>query len=374
MRRQAAAIVLLLAVCLGAGCWDARSIDQRAFVVMLGVDKKADGQFRLTLQVQRAGFDQRREAKGGAAAAQLLTTEGETVRQALEKARDDLARELDTTFLDVIVLGRAVAEAGLDDLDWVVRSFRVPVSAFVTVSPGAAEEVVRAGAIGFLMPAQFALFSLMGGSWTRSAAVVPGLKWMIFNRTLYTPLEDPFAPVLSNTDSQLVWAGLAVFREHHLAGLLSERDAATFNMLLGGRAERIVTAGLPGRPKASVSLYIQGIRVKRKVIWVQNRPLIQIRLTARGNLTEAVGIRVASGEAETAVEGAVAQALSDEVRDFLRRLQELGSDPVGFGELARQAAPYRREVQTGKAWREAYQRARIDVVSKVTMAAPGYMK
>lgn len=363
----------MLVLLLTTGCWDARSLDQRAFVVMMGIDTAPEGRFKVSMQLQRAGFEQQRpEGKGTVPAATVLVAEGGTVRQALEKAREDLARELDTTFLDVFVLSQAVAREHLDELDWVVRTFRVPVSAFVTVTPGEAEPVLRAKAIGFQMPAQFAIFSQMGGQWSRASAVVPGLMWMMFNRNFFTPLEDPFAPVLTTAGDQLGWEGLAVFRGHRLAGLLTEQEASAFNLLLSSRAERIITADVGGGARAT--LYVQAVRVKRKVLWEQDRPVIQVRLSARGLVEELTHMRLTSREQEEAVEGALASQLVREVEALLRRLQELESDPVGFGELARQAGPYRREVRSGDAWRAAYRNARIDVTARVTMVSPRYMK
>lgn len=379
MRRRVLWGLLLLTLLSAVGCWDGRPIDQRAFVVMIGIDRPEDGPFRVTMQVQRAGFEQQRgEARGKNPAAQIVVSEGKTLRQAVENARDDMAREMDTTFLEVTVIGRAVAEQHMEELDWIVRTFRIPVSGYVAVAPDDAESVVKAAAPGYSMSAQFALFSLMNGAWTRSSAIVPGHMWLMFNRNWFTPLEDGFAPVLAEQGGKLGWQGLAVFRGHSLAGFLNETDAAMFNMLLGSRAERLLTADLPGKGNgkegAKATIYLQSARVRRKVIWQGNRAVIQVSVGARGDLQELIGMESMGLKAENAVEAALSGALADEVKGLLRRLQEIGSDPVGFGELARQTAPYRKEVQTGEAWHEAYRQARLDVQASVRMIAPGYMK
>lgn len=373
--RRVAILAILLLMLTGTACWDARSLDQRAFVVMLGIDPGPDEGFRVSLQVQRAGFEEEKKEKGGTPASRVLAAEGRTLREALERVRDDLAREVDTTFLDVIVIGKEVAaNYGLDELDWLVRTFRIPVSAFVSVAPGDAETVVRAGAAGYGMPAEHALFGLIGGSWTRSAAIVPGPMWMVFNRNYFTQLEDPFAPVLSGEGGQLHWNGLAVFRGHTLAGLLDERDAAIFNLLMGSRSERVITADISDVPGAKATLYVQRARVKRKVTWEGNRPAIQVQIMARGTLQELTKMRLTSLRNEKAVETALADALILEMKRLISHLQALDADPVGFGELARQEAPYRKEVQNGDAWREVYRDARVEVTARVIMVAPGYMK
>jgi spore germination protein KC len=375
MRRTA--LLMMVMLLLGTGCWDARPIEQRAFVMMMGIDRTPAGQYRVTIQVQRAGYEG--QAGGGqrarAPTSQVLVNEGATPRQALEHARDELARELDTTFLELTVIGREVAEQHLEELDWIVRAFRVPVSGYVAVAPADAESVVRGNAPGYGMPAQFALFSLLSGGWTRSAAIVEGHMWLMFNRNFFTPLEDAFAPVLAaREDGQLSWQGLAVFKERRLAGLLSEPEAAHFNLLLGARSQMVVAAKVPERQGAKASLFLQTVRVKRRVTWQGDRPVIQIRLLARGILQELIGMRMWEDADERAVENALADALATDVKALVRRLQDLGSDPLGFGELARERAPYRREVSSGDAWRDAYRRAEVDVVVTMRMVSPGYMK
>ncbi|MDF2629845.1 MAG: germination protein Ger(x)C family [Symbiobacteriaceae bacterium] len=376
-RRGLVGVAWLLAAVLlvVTGCWDARPIEQRAFVVMIGFDWDPEAQYRVTLQVQRAGYEAQGSGRQRAAPmAQIVVSEGQTPRKALEHARDRLARELDTTFLELTVIGRTLAERNLDELDWVVRTFRVPVSGYVAVAPADAESVVRGKAPGYGIPAQFAFFGQMGGVFTRSAAIVSGPMWMMFNRNFFTPLEDNFAPVLGLQGEDLDWQGLAVFKEHRLVGMLSETDAAHFNLLSGSRAEMVVGAKVPGREGAQATLYLQTVSVRRKVVWQGDRPVIQVRAVARGDLQELIGMRLWSPADEEAVEGALAGALATRIKGLIARLQELESDPLGFGELARQAAPYRREVQSGEAWREVYRDAPVDVLVTVRMVAPGYMK
>lgn len=372
MRAKASALLLLLL--LTTGCWDARPLDQRAFVTMLGIDKSAENRFRVTLQLQRAILGERRRQGGEQQVGyEVMVAEGESVRKAVSKVRDDLARDLDTTFLDVVVIGREAA-AHLEDLDWIVRSFRIPVSSFVAVAPDQAEPVVRAGSPGFGIPSQFALFALLPTSWSRSPAVVPGYMWMIFNRNWFTPLEDAFAPVLTEEGGKLRFHGAALFRGSQLAGYLSEEDAANLSLLLGAKKEVSVTAQIPGHEGATATLYLESARIRRRVAWQQSRAVIRVELQGQGTLRELTRLRMTTPDLETKVEAALAQGLADSVRSTLERMRELNSDPVGFGELARQAAPYRQEVQSGEAWHAAYQEAKVEVVAGVTMATTGYMK
>jgi Ger(x)C family germination protein len=362
----------LAVLLLTTGCWDARPIDRRAFVVMVGIDKTPAGMFRVSLQLQKPTVAEPRGSKGGTQTV-VLTHEGETVEEAISKTGDDLARQLDLTFLDVIVIGRTAA-ADLADLNWVVRPFQIETTAFVVVAEADAESVVRAKASGFNVPAQFALFSLLSGSWSTAPTVPSSYMWLMFNRSFYTHLEDPYAAVLTAKDGELRWNGLAAFHGHSLAGYLTSEEAAMFNLLMGTRSGWSVSADLPGRPGVKVSMQVTKAKVKRSVTWQADRPVIHLQISVRGQLAELSRIQVTTVSRQQEVERAAAAEVARRIQGLVAHLQTLGSDPVGFGELARQNAPYRREVQSDQAWHTAWQSATVDVRTQATLVSPGYMR
>lgn len=106
MRRCHSLVALLVALLpLAAGCWDFRGLDQRGFVLMVGIDRREDDKFRLSLQMQTATPGQQDgQGGGGQRPYRVLTGEGDTIREAFERARADIFRELDLTFMDTIVI------------------------------------------------------------------------------------------------------------------------------------------------------------------------------------------------------------------------------------------------------------------------------
>lgn len=367
---------MVLLLFLTTGCWDSRSLDRRAFVAMMGIDVSPEGQFRVSLQVQTAGYQQQRGGgQQGAVPPMILVSTGGTVRQAVAQAQNNLARSLDFALMNVIVLGESVTRTHLEELDWLLRGYGFPVSVYVVVTPGEAEEIMRSRASGYTLSAHFVDFSMAPGSGNRSSALVEGHLWLMWNRNWFTPLEDMYAPVLiANEVHELKWAGAAVFHRHALAGYLSEAEAATLNLLLASRSDRLLSATVPGRAGARATMMVHKAGVRRRVRWEGDRPVISIAVNVGGDLQELVGASLESPAAERDAEAAMEDALIREVKDLLTKLQDLGSDPVGFGELARQAGPYRSEVQSGPAWRAAFRRARLDVTAKVQILAPGFAK
>lgn len=377
MRRLCLAGVLLGLLPLVAGCWDFRGLDQRAFAVMVGVDRRPDNRFRVTAQFQlgrdgRGGGQGAGGGQGGMAQFRILTGEATSIREALEQIRADLVRELDMTFLGTIVIGREAA-ANLEDLLYFARSERVPITSFVAVARGTAEEVVRANSPGVNIPAEFTQYGF-SGAWTRSPAVVRIFNWEIFHRDYFLPLQDPVTPALTANEYGLNWNGLAAFRGNRLAGFLDEEDAAVFSLLRGNRFQRSIATAVPGREGARAAIIITRGRTLHGVTWGPEGPVLHIRVSVSGDLVELVGMALDDPAAQSQVQAALAQELAGEIRRVVGRLQRLQSDPIGFGELARRAAPHRPEVQDTQSWHAAYQQARLEVTVRVKIISTGFLE
>lgn len=370
------AAALLTVMCLTTGCWDFRGLDQRGLAIMAAIDRKAGNRWRLCLQLSLARTDpgQMRAQSGGQTGTggigfRVMCQEGSTLRQALERMRGELSRELDVTFIDTVVIGERAA-ADLGQLDWVIRSIRVPVTGFAGVARGVAEPVVKAQTPGLNPPGLYTLQGFSGG-WTRSPAAVRTPLWVLFNRNFYTPLEDPYVPVTTSRKYGLNWDGMAVFRQRALVGFLTPDEASWFNIAREERFEYTVAAPIPGRRRAAASVHVQRGKVRRWVTLEGGRPVLHVKVQASGDLRELTGMRITDVPSQNQVQGALAAEMARQIDGLLAHLQRLGSDPVGFGELLRRRAPYWPGVQSGKAWHAAYRQARRDVTAQVTLLSTG---
>lgn len=375
MKRHRRLVAATLLLCLPlAGCWDLRGLEGRAFAIMAGVDRTEENKFRISIQIQTITAGQPSGGGGGASSAQanyrVLTGEGETIRMAFARARGLIARELDLAILDTIVFGESAA-TNLADLEIFVRSLRTPVPAYVAVARGDAESVVRASTPGFQVPGEYTLQGFRG-TWTRSPYVVRTPIWAFFNRDFHSPLQDPYAQALTSQKYGLNWDGMAVFRYHSFVGFLSPDDATIVNMVENQRFERTVEVTLGEGRRAS--MVIQRGKVRKWVTWERGQPVLHVHIKGAGDLFELTAMTVKSEEIQRELESALTKKLADEVVAALKLLQGMNIDPIGFGELARRAAPYRPEVQSSDAWHATYQQAKLDVRARLSIITSGYVQ
>lgn len=372
--RPPALALLVLLVVLG-GCWDSRSLDQRAFVIMMGIDRPEEHIFEVTVEVPLG-------ATGGGGEAGLLGTDRQwegvsaraiSVERALETISANLARELDLRLLSTVVIGEEMARHGLHDLDWLSRTLDVPSVANVAVTRGKAAKVALGESHLFAVPGLFPHFTL-GGTFTRSPAVVPTPVWLIMLRLFHSPFEDAYAAGLTVDEQGINTDGLAVFRDNRLAGWLDKEETELFGMVKAGRYQGVLSRRLPETQAGWVSFSVQGGRTRLGVRLEDDEPVLTIDQNLRGTLRELVGRRITDLAQELRVEQDLAESQRQALAELVARLQEIGSDALGFGEIMRRRHPRHPAVADGKTWQEAYARARVEVAVQVVITTPGFAK
>lgn len=371
MSRGALAGLLLVTVVL-AGCWDFRDLDQRAFAVMLGLDRADQGGYRVSAQIA-VGTPHGRPQQP-VAPYRILVGEGPGIQEALQVIRGDLYRELDLSLVGTVVIGAELAREGLHRLDWVVRALSLPPTALLVVSRDTAEAVVRAESPAMVVPALY-LEQGLSGVFSRHPAALPVRLWKFYYRLLPSPLEDEYLAAVTSQNYGINYAGVAVLADGRLTGWLEKPEAEIFAVLRAGRiAGHLISGQVPGHPGARATLPAMG---GRAAYWTElrgNTPVLRVRLRTSGALGELVGFSLQSPADQLLVQRGLAAAEENRVRQMISRLQALGADPLGFGELLRRRRPDHPAVRDAEGWRAAYARAEVRVDVDITVISPGFIK
>lgn len=363
MRR--APLVAALALSMAStGCWDFRDTEERALVLMMGIDRGQTAPYQVSVQIPIP--------RGGAPEAliasdfRVLAEEGQSVEQALEKIRASLYRYMELGQVKVVIVGEAVAREGLAGVDWLWHTRRVPAVAFLAVARQPVAEVISARTPPVALPALF-LYHAFRPTHGIDDAVVPVERWQALQR-LRSPLQDLFLPGVTARKYGLNVDGVAVFREGRLVGWLSAEEARTLNRLRSTRfhGSLAVPQGRDGKPG---DLLLTGGRSRYGVrVGAGGEPVLWARLEAQAAVR-------GHGQVPTReLEAAAARQLEEETRRVLGRLQALAADPLGFGERLRRLDPTHPAVGGPEAWRRAYARAPLEVEAVVRIRSTGYTK
>ncbi len=247
MSKFKAICLLMILTVLLSGCWSKRELNELAIVVGLGIDK-LDNEFEITVQVVDPSEISSKQPSTGRSPVITYHSKGKTVFEAIRKMTTVTARKLYFAHLQIVVLGNELAKEGMNEpLDLISRDHEFRNDFDVIVAHDAtADEVLNVLTPIEKVPANKMLNSL------KTSEKTWGTTQSIKIDELINTLNDKEKSVVmsaieiqgdknigeeqtnvkrSKSSTLLKYAGLAVFKEDKLIGLLTEEESRSLGFL-----------------------------------------------------------------------------------------------------------------------------------------------
>lgn len=146
--RRIVAVVLLLVLCCGlAGCYDAKEVDDLAYVLAIGLDQGQKNAVKVTMQLAlpNAVGGGGGGGGGGGKPSSIITVEAPTLTSSLNMANNFLSRRLELSHAEVAVFSEDLAKSGTIEeyLRGMIRSREFRPTINLVVSKGPAEEYLK---------------------------------------------------------------------------------------------------------------------------------------------------------------------------------------------------------------------------------------
>lgn len=399
MKKLVLALLLILSL-LMEGCWSRREIEDMAMVTGMGIDTvKVAGKekFLITFQIIRGtggpGGMGGGVGGGGVGPGTMVTQAfwvtssiGDNLADAVVNLSTRSPRKVDLAHMEVVVLGRKVAEEKVPEVvDFLQRERTIRLRTWVVVAEGEARDVVTS------QP-------------ELERSLFKGINSLIFNRkdvskTEVVDLKD-FLIALADPGREPVTGVIRVFRPPEIKKMASQAatgQAAKVVRLHGGavfargrlvdfwddritrgylwtqsKAERgIITLSLPGFSRP-VALKIRGSLARIRPEIKNGELKIKIRVRVQGDINDNQnpGAKIADIRVIKGLEKEYARAVKDEIAAALRRAQEKKSDVFGFGEAVHRHLPaVWRQVE--KDWPEVFAELPVEIEVKAAIKHAG---
>ncbi|MDT8902047.1 Ger(x)C family spore germination protein [Anaeroselena agilis] len=408
MRRKALVFAALLLLCpLLAGCYGARETEDIAFITAMGVDQ-ADGDklgFTYVVAVSRAvgsaqGGGQPAPSGPWALYGNIATNAGES-RNLLASS---ISRYTNISHLKAIVVSEELARKGIAAvLDPVVRYRELRGTVQIYVAKGRAADFLAASSprIDYLLSKYFETFALSAQDnnyFLRTDAhdVYLGLKnpgrSAFATYVAINPLTGRDRPVgerpsVGRTDTYLAgdiprtgranpaeFAGIAVFSGDRMVGVLGTREVRTLATLQNKARNNIYSLADPLRPEKIIRVSLRnGAAPGIDVALAGGREAIKISLFLEGEIiVNPSGINYEQDEYRELLEKQVSALVTEEIWDFIRRTQAMGSDVFGFGRYVRGHLRYYQELK-GLNLEKLYKTASVEVRVETRLRRFGLM-
>ena len=367
--RGLALLMLLPVALLLAGCGATTGeVENQAYALVLGIDRKETGDIELTIRIPRIGHDGGGESEGGNSGSPylVLAAAGEDYPQALEHLQWTAARELNLSHVKLIVASEALAsgEAFPALISQVAETRHLFTTAGFVVCEGRArtfiegQEIILGSHLSGELSAMFRHYAAHGyipratfaGLYyaTRSCYSDPTGIWGFMDAG-----EQPAAATITDdgdrlnrgtlTASARQYLGTALFREGRMVGRLTAGETLLLDLLTG----RVDT----------FSYDVDGATCMLSTL---TGPRRRVKLDGDALTLEADIFLTSEDSSDPALLDRAGAALSRETEALIRHCQSLGAEPFGFAAPAAARFPtYQRWIDWN--WRAHFARAAVNI-------------
>ncbi|MBD0384078.1 Ger(x)C family spore germination protein [Paenibacillus sedimenti] len=278
-------LCLVLSMPLLAGCWNRKEVNQIFFVSAGGIEKK-ENKVRLTIQFLRPKEKEQQKKESSAI---TLTTQGETIFEALRLLNLRVSRKGFWSHAYAIVLSEEIAKEGiLPYLDLFRRDheMRQDMVLIITDKP---EQLLRSVPNIEMVLARELKDSMKGGSKFAGIPVFSTLHEVA--KMLYS--KSPYAAITHVTvdekSKKFRIDGVSFFQKDRMVGTFKEKDVSGWHWLTGDIKSTIITLPCDKQKKtAAANLSIEIIRAtsKLEVIRENRRLTLKVKVKAQSNVGE----------------------------------------------------------------------------------------
>jgi spore germination protein KC len=386
------------------GCWDREEIEDLAIVRALAVDYLGGGRlapFLVTLSVIRpqdiaSGGSDGGGGGGGGSAVRLYLGTGATIDLAIQQASFGLARRIFLSHNELVLVGEEAARQGIFNItDFIMRNQEMRLTNQILIVPGLAHDVLEVQERLESSVADEILGLIKQAQETSEA---DPQQTFVLMRRLSSPGIEAYAPLLKVSPSMvetipelldpqkqqggggdsgqgggggppeeripeevLHLTGTAVFRGDTLAGYLNHIETRGFLWLTGGTTRGVITLHDPLDPDRHVNTSIIRSFVTITPQVRDGRISFRVEIEEEGDIISQTGLTdLATPEMIRLLNSAKAAAIKVEIEKALARLQEMGTDIVGFGAALRRK-DYKTWQKVGEQWPEIFRDLEIEV-------------
>jgi spore germination protein len=362
-------LFLGLFLSLLSGCWGQLDIEKINPDLQLGIESVGNGGILLTACHPVFGAD-------GKLKDNFVTVKTDILREARQTVLRGAYQIPQAGKLQQLLVSEGLARQGIAPwLDVFVRNPLDPPIAAIVVVDGSPKTLIEK-AQGFKEQPISALYlqNLLENNRDQYVSV-PSIASFVCK--YFAPGLDPVAPIIKLGPKEIWITGTALFCDDRMAGSITPEQGTLLLALMGKLRSvdyifhHINSIGGDKGSKLSAAARIVKVKRKMKIRICNERSQVMIRLNFSGVLTEYHWDQIDLPKRQKKLEQYFAGELTAGCNRLVRNLQQVGSDPLGIGDLIRAEFPSYWKHHDPK---QLYQTARIQVGTQFKITGYGNIK
>lgn len=359
----------MLIILFQTGCWDQKLFEEIGFVLQMGLElnDKGDLVYSATLPVVTEKAEGKTEF--------FQTTSENLIRASKEKIRNTSGKKIQGGKVQFLYFSKELANKGIYEFfDIYFRDPEKPLLANVIVVEGSPKEMLElSNKLENKALPELYIANLIVDARLRN--IIPETRIFDFAIQYCSKTIDPATPLFKFNEKGIEISGTALFNKDKMVGQIDDKQSMILNALKGNKGEfEYIYKGDELQKErdmikkgAAITLLISKPDIKIDV--TGEVPVINIKQSFNGILDESsLSNTLDKPEVQKQFEEVIGEALKKDMTALIEYLQEVESDPIGFGEIVRaKHNEYWKKVN----WKEKFKQAEIKLDIKVNLRSYG---
>lgn len=364
-------LVLVMISLFAAGCWDAKDVDQRSFVMGVAFDlSDTDEKIMMTIEIPILTSFASQSQSPQDAKSLLASTTGTSVAQMAARFETRTWRELFFGHTQCIIVSEDLArESILPIIDFFDRNPRIDRRLTLFISQGKANEVFHTqNPVESLVSIQL---NQMLNTLTNTTRVVK--RNFQDNLRDLESNGDTILPRVRSTETEVVIAGGALVKDYKFIAWLGENEARAVAFLYNSISGGVITVNVED---ILYTFAVRSASTDIKPVLKDGQLSYKIKVRAEGDIVETF-YRGPGGAVKfdiPKIQDRLNQVITDEILHLLTKLQEFKADPIGFDRLVYRHYPkFWKEHQEN--WKDqVWPKASFDVAANFNVRRTGILE
>jgi spore germination protein KC len=353
---------MMICLCLlfTSGC-GFEDIDQRFFIVAIGVDKGKVKKYEVTLKLVIPSP----AIEPGKSKFQLISKEADSLSDALKFLSSEVDKELDMGHAKVIIFSKAIGEEDIKEpLLSFIRRRDIQRIEYLALGEPSAKKLLELSPKSERLAAD-SLFLMFGKGGTDSPFITTEYLYDFYRKMLEKG-TDPFLPIITEGEGAFQINRAALLNKQKVVMTLSKDETGVFNQLLRKKSNYEIVASEAG---LKFALSVEDLQYKY-TISETTPPKINMKITIKAVAEESN--QSLFDRDWKPIEKIAEKQMEKKYETLLEEIKNNHIDPLGFG-LTYLATHHNGE-KDWKKWTQLYPKMTFDVNVNVILKGTGIIK
>jgi len=365
-------IIWMFITVLLSACWDQRLLRDHGLILAIGYDREYPDKILKTVSFPAPESQVNAEQGSASATSEVISTIGNTVKDAEKKLDKTIPEEFDRSKTRLIIFGEELAKEGIfSTLDSIYRDLRGPINADTAIFTGTAQDALS------IQSGEALLISDVYAELIDSAEQSGIIKNYSVSKARPLMLAqgmDLVLPILSLDENDKPQVeGTALFQGDKMTGTLDIKESIVY-LMLTNQVNKNLTINLQVSEKHEepdknfVNIAIRSNKQKINVETKGGQIKASVEIDLNVEVDEYAEDHLGQKKRIDSLEKKVEQKLKEIADQTIQKMQEAQNDSLGIGEKVR---AYHHSTWQNINWKEAYQDIEIDSSFKVEITHHG---